>query len=259
MINELDCHSLLNDFIKNKPFNHVVIDNFWKKDIAEKISAEYNIITSDKNNFYVYDNPLEKKLVVNHWDKFPKTTYSAFSYLNSEEFLQILEKITGIKNLKTDIGLHGGGCHIHPSGGKLNVHLDYSIHPKLSLERKLNIIIYMTPNWMNDWGGNLELWSHDDINNCPKNCETVIDIKFNRAVIFDTTQNSWHGLPKELKTPDGIKRQSMAVYYLIEPEKNASPRQRALFAPYQNQKGDPKILDLIQKRSKETCNTVYRI
>ena len=78
-------------------------------------------------------------------------------------------------------------------------------------------------------------------------------------MIFDTTQNSWHGLPKELKTPDGIKRQSMAVYYLIEPEKNISPRQRALFAPYQNQKGDPKILDLIQKRSKETCNTVYRI
>lgn len=259
MINELNIDALSYEFKNNKPFNHVIIDNFWKKDIADEIVKDYDIITSDEKNFYVYDNPIEKKLVVNHWDKFPKTTYTAFSYLNSLEFLNILEKITNIDNLKTDVGLHGGGCHVHPKGGKLNIHLDYSIHPKLKLERKLNIIIYMTPNWMSGWGGNLQLWSHDDINNSPKKCEKAIDIKFNRAVIFDTTQNSWHGLPDELNLPNGIKRQSMAVYYLVDPKKDSSPRQRALYAPYKEQKEDPKILDLIQKRSTEICNTVYRV
>jgi glutamyl-tRNA synthetase len=32
--------------------------------------------------------------------------------------------------------LHGGGLHCHKAGGKLNTHLDYSLHPKLNLQRK---------------------------------------------------------------------------------------------------------------------------
>ena len=260
MINELNIETLSQEFLNAKPFHHVVIDNFWKPEIADRIVEDYQKIMAEEKNFYVYDNPIEKKMVFNHWDKFPKTTYQAFSYLNSNEFVKSLESFTKIDNIHTDIGLHGGGCHIHPTGGKLNVHLDYSIHPKLSLERRLNIIIYMTPNWQKDWGGDLQLWSHNDETNEPKECVKTVNIKFNRAVIFDTTQNSWHGLPIELNTPKGICRQSMAVYYLTDPRTESCLRQRALFAPHENQKDNPEVLDLIKKRADaKNYSSVYRI
>ena len=247
-------------FNRGLPFRHVVIDNFFQPHIAEQLSNEFPDYNDPTLGFY--NNAIENKKVFNKWDKFPKLTYQAFTMLSRFDFLFNMRGLVGNPNtaeLWMDIGLNGGGWHMHTKGGKNNVHLDYNIHPKLGEQRKLNIIIYMTPNWMSGWGGNLQLWSHDDINNSPKKCEKAIDIKFNRAVIFDTTQNSWHGLPDELNLPNGIKRQSMAVYYLVDPKKDSSPRQRALYAPYKEQKEDPKILDLIQKRSTEICNTVYRV
>jgi Rps23 Pro-64 3,4-dihydroxylase Tpa1-like proline 4-hydroxylase len=51
-----------------------------------------------------------------------------------------------------------GGLHTHARGGKLNVHLDYDIHPKLELQRYLNLIIYLTPGWKPEWGGGLGMW-----------------------------------------------------------------------------------------------------
>ena len=56
----------------------------------------------------------------------------------SNEFINDLEKLTGC-NLYPDYGLNGGGWHIHKDKGKLNIHQDYSIHPKLNLQRKCNI------------------------------------------------------------------------------------------------------------------------
>ena len=52
-------------------------------------------------------------------------------------------------------GLNGGGWHIHANGGKLNPHLDYSMYPKLPYQRKLNIIVYLQPNWEESWGGGI--------------------------------------------------------------------------------------------------------
>ena len=80
-----------------------------------------------------------------------------------------LSDITGITPLYPDIGLHGGGWHMSGDGGSLAVHLDYSIHPKLNLQRKLNLIIYLEEDYDSDWGGSLQFWSHDDKNKKPLN------------------------------------------------------------------------------------------
>ena len=53
---------------------------------------------------------------------------------------------------------------------------------------------------------------------------------FNRAVIFDTTQNSWHGLSRPLIQPNGVYRKSLAVYYLEDTVKDFDSRSRALFS-----------------------------
>lgn len=238
------------------PFSHIVIDNFLPADIAEKVAKEFP--DHDDVFWHEYSNPLEVKKTCNDWNKFGATTYRVFSDLCSEETLTKLSELVG-KKLFSDPGLHGGGLHSHGPGGKLNTHLDYSIHPKVNKQRKLNIIIYVTKDWGPSWGGALGLWGHDEKTNQPKDLVKKVDSIFNRAVIFDTTMNSWHGLPDPIKCPEGKARRSLAIYYLVTPPENTDSRERVLFAPTEEQKGDPNIEALIQKRAESsTASSVYK-
>lgn len=230
------------------PFDYLIIDNFLEKDQAKNISQEFPSFNSDI--WYCYNNPLENKKSCNNWYQFGPETYKTLLYLNSSEFIKKLQDLTGIPKLYPDIGLHGGGLHIHGRGGKLNVHLDYSIHPKLKLQRKLNLIIYLTEDWNSEWGGGLELWSHNEETKKPDKKEVVIENIFNRAILFDTTQNSWHGFPKPLTCPEDTYRKSLAVYYLTDPPEGTDPRPRALYAPTKEQENNPEILNLIEERVK---------
>lgn len=237
------------EFIDAQPFRHVVIDNFFTDDVAEKLSSEFPEYNSAIWNVH-YNSPLENKKACDHWLKFPPLTYQVFHYFCGTEFLNVVKQITGNNHVQADYGLHGGGLHCHAQGGNLNIHLDYSIHPKLKMERHYNLIVYMTPNWDTSWGGGLELWSHNYETEQPNQCITRLENKFNRAVIFDTTQNSWHGLPEKLSCPQDALRCSLAMYYVTNPSNTASTRLRASFAPYGEQLQDPEILALIEKRKK---------
>lgn len=237
----------LDSFWNEKPFPHAVIDNFFTQEVADAIAKEFPSPGSSVFNA-IYDNPIEIKQAGNHWDKFPPMTYKAFFYLSSHDFTTILEqKLNSVKRIYADYGLHGGGYHTHPTGGKLNVHLDYSIHPKLGLQRKYNIIVYINPNYQIGWGGELGLWASDSEK--PTTLEKVVEPVFNRAVLFETTVG-WHGLEVPNKFPEGESRNSLAIYYLIEPDVNADPRPRALFAPSEEQKNDKTVLEFIKERVK---------
>lgn len=252
---DIDWQGLHDAFAHGQPFPHVVIDEFFERAIAETL--ERDIPPFDDQAWWQYSNPIEEKRALNHWDRFPATTYRAFTYLNNE-FLGALHALTGIENLRADEGLHGGGWHLHGRGGKLNVHLDYSLHPKLELERRLNLIVYLTSGWDPAWGGALGLWTHDADNTGPKDLVKAVDCRFNRAVIFDTT-HAWHGLPEPLTCPQGIYRKSIATYYLTPARENASTRGKALFAPHGEQAQDESVLELIRQRSEvATAPKTYR-
>ena len=248
MINEQNWEELSKQFLSAEPFNHVIIDNFWNDNVAEQLVADFPSYESPVWHAH-YHNAIEDKKACNHWDKFPKATYQAFNFLGSEVFLNLVRRISDKHDLTMDMGLHGGGWHAHANGGNLNIHLDYNIHPKLELQRKLNIIIYLVKDWDTSYGGGLELWSHDAEKNKPKHCVKKVDLKFNRAVLFDTTQNSWHGLPYPLTCPENKIRQSMAAYYVGPAPANTDDRPRARFAPREDQVGNKEIEDLIVSRS----------
>lgn len=57
--------------------------------------------------------------------------------------------------------MHGGGWHVHANNGNLNPHLDYTIHPKVKYQRRLNLIIYLEESYKDKYGGHLGFWSHD--------------------------------------------------------------------------------------------------
>ena len=224
-------------YVDTKPYWHAIIDDFLID--PDPVAREF--LAQDDKCWFKYDNPLEIKQTCNHYDRFGKETYKAFTYFSSSAMLYMLESMTEC-SLIPDIGLHGGGLHQHGRGGKLNVHLDYNMHPKLPLQRRLNLIVYLTPNWQEDWGGHLGLYSN------PDTLVKSIAPLYNRAVVFDT-RGSWHGLPEPIDCPQGVTRNSLAMYYLGEPD-NTDNRSRALFAPTKDQKKDPYVARLIQNRCK---------
>ena len=246
----LDLENIQNSFkqyFQNEPFDHCVIKNFFPKDLAKELENEF--LDYDHPDWYEYNNPLEFKKTTNNWNHFENKTYEVFRYLNSEPFVNFLSTQTK-EELFVDPGLHGGGLHIHGDGGNLNPHLDYSIHPKTGLQRKLNIIIYLSSKLDTTiYGGHLGLWAGD--NKKPQKLIKEISPDFNTAIIFDTTQNSWHGLSRPLELPKDIFRKSFAVYYLKDPSNSVSARHKALYYPRENQLNNREIEDIIKKRASD--------
>jgi len=246
----------LRNFVGSKPFDHCIVDGFFDDDAACALAAEFPDYESE--DWYFYNNAIEHKKALNNWEKFPKATYQAFTLLQSPAVTELLEEALGEK-IYVDHGLNGGGWHIHGSGGNLNPHLDYSIHPKMKMERVLNIIVYLSPELKPEHGGHLGLWAHDEVKKAPGELVREVEPRFNRAIIFNTTQNSWHGMSRKLNVPEGIHRKSLAIYYMRTPAEGAEQRGRALFAPREEQRGDEQVLRTIKLRSNvATSSNVYR-
>ena len=239
--------------IVDVPFNHCVIDNFFTQSIATKLCQSFPKYNS--KIYHVYKNKLEDKKTCNNWNNFDNLTYETFRQLNSESFINLIGDNINCK-LLSDPGLHGGGWHIHANNGNLNPHLDYTIHPKTNLQRRINLIVYLEKNYKAVYGGHLGLWEHNKETGQPGKLIKEIFPKYNRAIIFDTSQNSWHGLSKKVNLPKDIYRKSIAIYYLCTPKENHLSNKRALFAPRENQKKSKKVLDLIKMRSDE--NLFYK-
>jgi hypothetical protein len=102
----------------------------------------------------------------------------------------------------------GGGFHEITRGGRLGVHADFRINDQLHLQRRLNMLIYLNPDWQDEWKGQLELWSRD-----MAQCVRRVTPMLNRCVVFNTDADTWHGHPDPLLTPDGVTRKSIALYY----------------------------------------------
>lgn len=97
----------------------------------------------------------------------------------------------------------GGGLHEIGPGGKMGVHVDFEAHPS-GLRRVANLLIYLNEDWQIGWGGSLELHG--------KTISTIPPLA-GRAVLFETTPESWHGHPHPLACPAGRTRRSLALYY----------------------------------------------
>lgn len=91
----------------------------------------------------------------------------------------------------------------------MNVHADFTVHPvQRNLRRRVNLLIYFNDDWLDEYHGHLELWSRD-MRTCIQRFSPII----NRCVIFNTEEDSFHGVPEPLKCPPDRTRNSMALYY----------------------------------------------
>lgn len=231
-------------FVNNKPFEHIVIDNFLEETYAEKLSLLFPNID---NKWHEYKNPIEVKYTFDNINSLPTELKNYFYYLSTPEIINIIKNITKIDNLEYDEYLHGAGLHLHPRNGKLNIHLDYEKHPYTGKERRINIILFMSKNWDINWNGANELWNSD-----VSKCIAKTDIIFNRAIIFKTNDISWHGLPEKILCPENIYRKSLAYYYVssLNTQKNEKEyRKKAKFTKRPEDPYDEQIEKLYNIRS----------
>jgi hypothetical protein len=202
-----DARALAARYRDAQPFPHLVLDGLFDDVALGAVLAEFPAPADMQ--WMRFDNPLEKKLGFFHETSTLSDTVRRFlDALNSFEMLLWLEALTGIEGLIPDPYFGGGGLHQIEPGGFLKVHADFNVHPKLKLDRRLNMLVYLNKDWREEWGGHLELWDR-----AGGACAERILPVFNRTVIFSTSDTSYHGHPDPLASPPGVTRKSVSLYY----------------------------------------------
>lgn len=198
------------DFRTAKPFRHAVIDGFLPEDVIDELIRVYPSPHGESwTRFY---NPLERKFALSDEALVPPQIKHVLQQFNSQVFVDFLERLTGIEGLIPDPHLVGGGLHQIERDGLLKVHADFNRHPRLNLERRLNVLLYLNRDWQEEYGGQLELWDRQ-----MSRAVTRILPVANRMVVFATTATSYHGHPDPLTSPPGRFRRSLAWYYYTAP------------------------------------------
>jgi hypothetical protein len=197
-------------FQRRDPFRHVVIDEFLDKEACTRLLAEFPPF--ETGNARNEAGELGNKSTVEKIRGLGNAYAALDDLIQTHEFLELIGKITGIPNLLYDPWYFGGGTHENRHGQDLDSHVDFNKHPVERWHRRLNLIVYLNHDWDDSWGGSLEL--HSD----PRAADdkvTLITPLYNRAVIFETTEWSWHGfsrinLPQEKRA---LSRRSIALYF----------------------------------------------
>lgn len=211
VINEqwIDAKSLSAQYNGATPFPHIVMENFIKDDVLERVSAEFPDLAKLKDTVIQYNNSKEIKLAGKGMQVLSPAALELNTYLQSDLMMNWLNDLTSIEEpLISDPYLSGGGYHEIKTGGLLKIHADFNKHPMLDLDRRLNLIIYLNEDWNDEWGGALQLFDKD----MEKAVQSIYP-RFNTAVIFTTTSYTFHGHPDPLNCPDDRSRRSLAYYY----------------------------------------------
>ena len=222
---------LHDQFNQAQPFRHLVIDQFFQTDYARQLQSEF---PNFEERFALNEmGKLGGKAVRPDLPDLSETYAGLDAYIQSPEFLQTISRITGIPDLLYDPDYVGGGTHENVHGQGLSPHVDFNYLPKTQWHRRLNLIIYMNDEWKQEWGGCLDLhknpWNHelDEV-------QTVLPL-FNRCVIFETNEISWHGFER-IELPESERhrsRRSIAIYlYTRErPAEETAPSHGTIYVP----------------------------
>ncbi len=207
-INPIDRDALRDRVRASKPVPNFCIDHFLDPSFAEGVLAAYPTFEEAVKLGRSFAAVNERgKVQVTDASTFAEPVAELNRALAAPEFCETLSYIFDIPNLLPDADLTGGGIHQTGPRGHLDVHVDFNYIAERDLHRRLNILIYFNKDWKPDWGGNIELWDKD-----VKVCHHSFSPIFNRCVVFETNEISYHGVTA-VKCPEGRTRKSFAAYY----------------------------------------------
>ena len=201
------------EFMYAKPYPHIILDNFLDETFFSQIDIEN--FNKDPLKGSTFDTDLEKNKWTSKNDKLSNNLKLIVDSLNTLDFIKNLQKLSKIKDLFSTIEGNTALANYHEmyQSGFLGTHVDHSSEPSTGLPHVLNIILYLSKNWENKWGGKTVLANQ----NGTKILKTI-EYKPNRAVIFLHSPFTFHGVTKI----DGnlLKRSTIYVDYY---SKNLNP------------------------------------
>lgn len=194
-----------------KPFKHVCIDGFLEGYAAEQALTDFP--SFDKSKAVNEYGEIGKKAVNTRLAAISPFYAKIYEYLFSVEFLASMSQLTGIQDLIGDPTMYGGGTHENLHGQELDAHVDFNYVAGGNAHRRLNLLIYLNKNWDSAWGGDIEIHSN------PRDPDTneirSYRVDFNRAILFETNEYSWHGFPKvnlPISEQDTNSRKCISIY-----------------------------------------------
>ena len=200
------------------PYKHLVVDNFLPDDLAHSCIDSFPALNS---SLWEHENDcdieVKSRTVWGSEFDVPENIIDAVKVLNSASILKAFSEVFNIPKLIADSYFTGGGLNVTQTGGLLDVHVDGNYHDATGLNRRMNALIYLNPGWEESWGGEFGLYNNDGSELVKK-----VPPVFNRLVVFDSHDHSYHGLPDPISFPEGCDRKSIILYYYTKEKRPSS-------------------------------------
>jgi hypothetical protein len=257
-LSPLDVGALRASFPSAHPTRFVSIDGFLRPEFAREVAAAYPGFEEARKRGREFRGVNEVlKVQVTEPAHFPDPVLRLHRLLSSPEWLTVVSEITGIEKLLADELLSGGGMHLYAPGSHLDVHVDFNHILDRGLHRRLNILVFLNPDWREEWGGQFELWD-PEVRHLLRAFAPVM----NRCVIFATNETSYHGVPK-VRCPPGVSRNSFAAYYYtaISPENALDASHSTVFRARPDEKLKGALwmpLERLSRRARERARELAR-
>lgn len=165
---------------RESPFPHRIVDGAMPDQLVRAADAEWP--SEDWPYWHSYRSGESMKLASRDPDRLPPAC---------DELVRRMAEIRPDDDncgAFPDLQLYGAGMHMMLPGCRLGRHLDAARHPLTGWRREYSMMLYLTPGWNRDWGG--ELCLHYDDWRVP------VEPLFNRLVIFRCQENAWHSVAK---------------------------------------------------------------
>ncbi len=211
-------------FLSNRPFPHIVIDDFADAPRLEKALAAIPAPEGEinKSRDYIFaKNKYEKSEFANLSPELAELREE----LLSPRFQEFLQKVTGEK-VFVDKEFFGGGIHQGGADSFLDMHADFNYHPiHKDWFRNLNILLYLNRDWKPEHRGQLKL-RHAQTGDAVE-----VEPLFNRCVIMFTREFTLHGYD-QINFPPGTYRRSLASYaYTLHDEQQKASYRSTKWSP----------------------------
>lgn len=197
-------------FVHAWPFKHLAIEDFFEPAFAERLLTEFPRFDPQlaRNEM----GEIGGKAVNTRIREISPAYRELYDTIGGKPFLEMMSRISGIPDLILDPRMYGGGTHENLHGQELDPHVDFNYDEAQQLHRRLNVIIYLNKGWQPEWGGAIEI--HSNPRDPAANQIRGFDPIFNRCVMFETNEVSWHGFPKINLPPDqrDLSRKSISIY-----------------------------------------------
>lgn len=175
------------------PVRYFVLDDVLPENCAEAIRRAF----PGPRAMTLKRSLRELKYVSAQMSRHDRLLEEAIYAFQAPEVVSAIERVTGLSALEPDEQLYAGGISLMAPGHFLNPHIDNSHDRFRRRYRAVNLLYYVSPQWPEDRGGNLELWP-EGLRRPP----TTIVSKFNRLVVMITHRASWHSVSRNETSVD---------------------------------------------------------